>query len=433
MPALPPGIGPAARVQQLGGRRRAFAIGQAACSPTIRISISRAPGVWYLARIETPGLTLAGVTAPGTPFLVLGHNERIAWGFTTTGGDVEDLFVEKPDPADPTRYLAPGGSRPFATRAGADRGARRGEPVTLTVRETRHGPVISDLAGYAAAAATCWRSQTTWLGADDRTPDAIWRDEPRARDWDEFRAALENFVAPQQNIVYADIDGNIGFIAPARMPIRAKGDGWLPAPGWSGEYDWTGTVPFDAAAQRLQPAERPLRHRQQQDRARRLSLFPDAATGTCPIAPSASRRCSTRRRGNRRTASAAIQADDAVAAWRKELLPLMLATRPRRRSAPPTRSSGCSAGTGAWSATRSSRCSSSPGCASSTARSSPTSSAPLSPITGACGPMSCASILTEHRDWCDDPATPRRLLRRQLAAALDRALERAARSAMAPT
>ena len=94
-------------------------------SPTTRISTFAAPGIWYLARIETPALDLAGVTAPGAPFIVIGHNDRIAWGFTTTASDVEDLFIEKPDPDDPSRYLAPGGSLPFDTRREEIAGARR--------------------------------------------------------------------------------------------------------------------------------------------------------------------------------------------------------------------------------------------------------------------------------------------------------------------
>jgi penicillin G amidase len=200
-----------------------------------------APGVWYLARIKTPGLTLTGVTAPGTPFLVIGHNAHIAWGFTTTGSDVEDLFIEKPDPDDPARYLTPDGPRPFEVRHEtiAVRGAA---PVALTVRATRHGPVISDLARYGVGG-DMLALETTWLGADDATPDALWS-MARATDWASFKAALEPWVAPQQNIVYADVDGHIGFIAPARIPIRKAGDGWLPAPGWSGDHDWSGSVPF---------------------------------------------------------------------------------------------------------------------------------------------------------------------------------------------
>ncbi|MDE2228256.1 MAG: penicillin acylase family protein [Alphaproteobacteria bacterium] len=209
------------------------------------------PGVWYLARIEVGGRVLAGVTAPGTPFMVVGHNTRIAWGFTTTGSDVEDLFVEQTDPHDPARYLAPGRTLPFVTRQETIR-VRGGAPVVLTVRATRHGPVISDLANWNAGDGRVLALATTWLVDDDRTPNALWN-LSRAGSWAEFRAALRDFVAPQQNIVYADVDGNIGFIAPARVPIRAKGNGWLPAPGASGAYDWTGFVPFDDLPQEFDP------------------------------------------------------------------------------------------------------------------------------------------------------------------------------------
>ncbi len=199
-----------------------------------------APGVWYLARIETPGDTLSGVTSAGWPMVVIGHNRRIAWGFSTTGGDVEDVFVEKVDPADPSRYLTEAGSVPFVTRQEKIL-VRGGDPVTITVRATRHGPVISD----AGASKPVLALSATWLQGEDRTPQALW-DMTHARDWDAFHAALRPAVAPEQDIVYADIAGNIGFLAPARIPIRAKGDGAMPVPGWTGEYEWTGFVPFEA-------------------------------------------------------------------------------------------------------------------------------------------------------------------------------------------
>ncbi|HZS85564.1 MAG TPA: penicillin acylase family protein [Stellaceae bacterium] len=200
------------------------------------------PDVWYLARIDTPDHHLAGATAPGTPFIVIGHNDRIGWGFTTTEGDVEDVFVERLDPTDPGRYLTPDGAQPFATRE-EEIGVRGEAPVKLTVRSTRHGPVISDLGGATAPAGYVLALQATFLAPGDRSPQALW-DVNRARNWDEFNAALQNLVAPEQNIVYADVEGHIGFTAPARIPIRGKGDGWMPVPGWTGEYDWTGFIPF---------------------------------------------------------------------------------------------------------------------------------------------------------------------------------------------
>ncbi len=214
-----------------------------------------APGVWYLAHLKTPELDVAGVTAPGNPYVVLGHNAHIAWGFTTTTGDVEDLFIEKIDPKDPTHYLTPNGSAAFTTRDETI-AVRGGDAVKLMVRETRHGPVISDLAGkYGAAtdAGTVLALQTTWLMPDDRSPEAL-RGINYAKNWSAFRDAMKLFGAPEQNMVVADDAGEIGFIAPARIPIRGKGDGYMPVPGWSGDYDWKGFIPFDDLPQGLNPA-----------------------------------------------------------------------------------------------------------------------------------------------------------------------------------
>jgi penicillin G amidase len=206
-----------------------------------------APGVWYLARIETPDDTITGVTSAGEPMVLLGHNQRIAWGFTTTGGDVEDLFVEKIDPDNPKNYLAPEGSVPFITRE-ERLIVRDGAPVTFTVRATRHGPVVADDAGSGEVMAL----SATWLQGEDRTPQALW-DATHARDWAGFRVALRNALAPEQNIVYGDVDGNIGFIAPAQIPTRRNGDGFMPVPGATGEYDWTGFIPFDALPSGVNP------------------------------------------------------------------------------------------------------------------------------------------------------------------------------------
>jgi len=211
-----------------------------------------APGFWYLARLKTPEREIAGGTAPGTPFVVIGHNDRIAWGFTTTGSDVEDLFIEKIDPADPGRYLVPGGSAAFASREEtiAVHGAA---PLALTIRTTRHGPVLSDaLPAGAADEGYVLSLAATFLNDGDSTAEALWGID-RAADWTGFRTALQSFVAPQQNIVYGDAAGTIGFIAPGRMPIRKRGNGWLPVPGWTGDNDWTGFIPFAELPQASNP------------------------------------------------------------------------------------------------------------------------------------------------------------------------------------
>jgi penicillin G amidase len=291
-----------------------------------------APSVWYLARVETPGMSLAGATAPGGPFFVLGHNQRIAWGFTNTESDVEDLFIEHVDPDDHSRYVTPGGSEPFVTRS-EEIGVRGGAPVTLAVRETRHGPVISDLGGrYAETAApgSVLALEATFLEGEDRTADALWRVN-RAGNWDAFRDALRDFVAPQQNMVYADVDGNIGFFAPGHVPIRGKGDGWLPAPGWSGEYDWTGYIPFDqlpaafnppagrilSANNKIVPDSYPYYLGRGWDlpyRAERIAALLEATPQQSPAA------------------SAAIQADT-LSLMARDLLPLLLATKPGSKAA----------------------------------------------------------------------------------------------------
>jgi penicillin amidase len=212
-----------------------------------------APGFWYLARLKTPEREIAGGTAPGTPLVMIGHNDRIAWGFTNTGSDVEDLFIEKLDPADPGRYLTPDGSAAFVSREETI-AVRDAEPLTLTIRTTRHGPVLSDAlpkgsadAGYVLALAA------PFLGGDDRSAEAVWGID-RAADWNEFRTALRSFVGPQQNMVYGDTAGTIGFIAPGRIPIRKAGNAWVPVPGWTGEYDWTGFIPFAELPQATNPA-----------------------------------------------------------------------------------------------------------------------------------------------------------------------------------
>ena len=213
-----------------------------------------APVLWYLARIEAPGLTLTGVTVPGVPFTILGHNGAIAWGFTNTGGDVEDLFVETVDPNDPGSYLSPDGPRPFVTRQEMIR-VKGGKTITLNVRETRHGPVISDVRKDAACVADTDHVvalANPALRTDDRTIEALFAIN-RARNWEDFRAAAASFHTPQQNLFFAATDGDIGFIAPGRIPIRKAGDGRMPVPGADGNYDWEGFIPADELRQAHNP------------------------------------------------------------------------------------------------------------------------------------------------------------------------------------
>jgi penicillin G amidase len=249
--ALPALVGPhyASNNWVVNGKRSASGKPLLANDPHLPFG---APGPWYLARLKTPRREIAGATAAGVPLIVIGHNDHIAWGFTTTTADVEDLFVEKLDPADHGRYLTPQGSAPFVTRHETIQ-VRGAAPVELTVRATRHGPILSDaLPPSTADPGYVLALSATFLVPDDRSPEALWRVD-RATDWASFRAAWRGFVGPMQNTVYADDGGTIGFIAPGLVPIRRRGEGWMPAPGWSGEYDWQGFIPFDALPQATNP------------------------------------------------------------------------------------------------------------------------------------------------------------------------------------
>ncbi|HEX3954725.1 MAG TPA: penicillin acylase family protein [Stellaceae bacterium] len=250
--ALPPAVGPiyASNNWVVDGAHSTSGKPLLANDPHLAFG---APGVWYLARLKTPQREIAGATAPGVPLVVIGHNDKIAWGFTTTGGDVEDLFIEKIDPADPAHYLTPQGSAAFVSHDEVI-GVRGGAAVTQTVRETRHGPVLSDISPAGTVEAGYVLSlEASFLGPGDRTAEALWNID-RADDWNGFRTALQNFTAPQQNMVFGDTAGTIGFIAPGHVPIRRNGNGWLPMPGWTGDYDWTGFIPFDALPQATNPA-----------------------------------------------------------------------------------------------------------------------------------------------------------------------------------
>jgi penicillin amidase len=215
-----------------------------------------APAVWYFAHLHAGGRNLIGATLPGIPAVTLGRNDRVAWGFTNTGPDVQDLYLEKLDAGG--GYVTPEGPKPFTllTEVIKVKGA---EDVRLEVRVSRHGPVISDVSraaldvtprGYALAFA--W----TALDNDDQTFRSSL-DLGRAGNWREFLAAAKNLGAPQQNMLYADVDGNIGYVAAGRVPVRKPENdlkGLAPALGWEARYDWAGYVPFEDLPQSYNPA-----------------------------------------------------------------------------------------------------------------------------------------------------------------------------------
>ncbi|MBP0445759.1 penicillin acylase family protein [Roseomonas sp. SSH11] len=202
----------------------------------------QAPVLWYLARIELPGgRFLAGATAPGVPLVVIGRNERLAWGFTTTHSDTQDVFVERLSGLD--TYETPEGPRPFETRD--ERILVRGRPdEVLRVRETRHGPVISDLDEEPPGDRVLAVAMANLAPRDTQAAGLLALN--RARSIAEARAAAALISSPAQNLMVADAAGGIAMFLTGRTPVRAAGDGTLPAPGWDGSHDWTGWVPFDA-------------------------------------------------------------------------------------------------------------------------------------------------------------------------------------------
>ena len=193
------------------------------------------PNLWYGAHLRSGAVDVAGVTLPGMPYVIVGHNQRIAWGFTNVGPTVTDVYIENVNAQGeyqtPTGWLLPQ-HRLEVIRV-------KGKPdVTVDVRVTRHGPIITELVpGETRNLALRW---TLYDGL--RIP---FFDVNAAQNWDEFKKAFSLLDAPAQNVVYADVDGNIGYHATGKVPIRAAGDGSLPVGGTDNAHEWTSYIPFD--------------------------------------------------------------------------------------------------------------------------------------------------------------------------------------------
>jgi len=214
------------------------------------------PSVWYMNGLHCRVVNAAcpfdvvGVSFPGAPAVVLGHNARIAWGATNVGPDVQDLFAEKVDPNDPDAYLYKGESKKFETRketinvAGSD-------PVTITVRSSVHGPILNDVDDRLADAPPTALSWTTLLEPDGAL-ESLFRLNT-ASSFDEFRAAFEVWGAPSQNFVYADVDGHVGYQLPGKIPIRDGAPNGDRIRNGTGLEDWTGWIPFEDLPWQLDP------------------------------------------------------------------------------------------------------------------------------------------------------------------------------------
>lgn len=217
-----------------------------------------APSIWYAAHLNVGDSNVIGVTIPGIPSVVLGRNNHIGWGFTNTGPDTQDMAIEEVNPENPDQYRTPDGWADFVTRE-EEIVVRLGSDETLVVRETRNGPVLDaiaetfeDVVADGQVVALKW----TALTSEDTTIEAGFR-YTKARTVAEFDEATRLQVSPMQSMVVADVDGNIGMIAPAAVPVRSDAHetgGLLPASGANPANDWLGMIPHEGLPRVINPS-----------------------------------------------------------------------------------------------------------------------------------------------------------------------------------
>jgi penicillin amidase len=221
------------------------------------------PSIWYEIGLHCEPVhtgcpyNVVGASFPATAGVIIGHNEYIAWGVTNLGPDVQDLFIERVNPDDPDQVEFQGAWQDLELMREEIHVAGREEPVVVDVRISRHGPIINDVVGGPEEPWSFgWQPLAlSWTALQPGTLTRSVMLLDRATNWEEFREALRYWDTPSQNFVYADVEGNIGYQAPGRIPIRAAGDGSMPVPGWSGTYEWVDTIPFDALPSSFNPPE----------------------------------------------------------------------------------------------------------------------------------------------------------------------------------
>ncbi|MGQ9718038.1 MAG: penicillin acylase family protein [Anaerolineae bacterium] len=221
------------------------------------------PSIWYEIGLhcEPKGpdcpINAVGASFAGSPGVIIGHNDRIAWGVTNVNPDVQDLFIEKVNPENPNQYEYQGRWEDMQIVREEIRVAGREEPVVVLARITRHGPIINDIVG-GEEEDWSFGWQPLALSWTALQPGTLMRSIlllDKAQNWEDFREALSYWDVPSQNFVYADVEGNIGYQTPGRIPIRKNGDGSVPVPGWTGEYEWVDSIPFDDLPRAFNPPE----------------------------------------------------------------------------------------------------------------------------------------------------------------------------------
>ncbi|PSL28796.1 penicillin amidase [Planomicrobium soli] len=209
------------------------------------------PSIWYQMHLESPEQNVSGVIFAGIPGIILGHNEEIAWGVTNVGPDVQDLYIETPNPKDAHQFLYEGKWEQAEVREEPIK-VKDGKTEEFEVVVTRHGPIISNVLYKEEDPEALFSMQWTALEPTLELQAVLGFN--KAANWEEFETALEDFQTPAQNFVFASTDGTIAYKANGRIPIRKSGDGQLPVPGSSDEYGWIGYVPFDKLPRAVNPA-----------------------------------------------------------------------------------------------------------------------------------------------------------------------------------
>ena len=210
------------------------------------------PAIWYQMHLRSPEQNVSGVIFAGIPGIILGHNENVAWGVTNVGPDVQDLYIEIPNPDDRTQFLYDGNWEQAEVRDETI-SVKDGADVPFEVMVTRHGPIISDILYKDEDPGALFSMQWTALEPTKELESIMKMN--KATDWDSFETALEDFHAPAQNFVFAAKDGTIAYKANGRIPIRKQGDAQLPVPGDSSSYGWRGYVPYDELPRVVNPDE----------------------------------------------------------------------------------------------------------------------------------------------------------------------------------
>ncbi|MFF2178215.1 penicillin acylase family protein [Lysinibacillus sp. NPDC058147] len=210
------------------------------------------PSIWYQMHLQTPEQNVSGVIFAGVPGIILGHNDNIAWGVTNVGPDVQDLYIEIPNPNNPTQFRYDGKWEQAEVRNEPIK-VKDGETVDFKVVVTRHGPIMTDLAFKDTEPTAQFSMQ--WTALQPTTELRAVLGFNKSKSWSEFEKALEDFKAPAQNFVFASKDGTIAYKANGQIPIRKQGDGQLPVPGDSSEYGWEGYIPWDKLPTVVNPDE----------------------------------------------------------------------------------------------------------------------------------------------------------------------------------